>query len=210
MKRESDNFLCWESLLRNEQQLEDDYNTLIEYLLAQDTNYFLYRDFQSRNIMLRDGKPCFIDYQGGRKGALQYDVASLLFDSKADIPPEVRENLLEHYIQGLKQYPEVNPEAFRESFYAYVLIRIMQAMGAYGFRGFYEKKTHFLQSIPYALDDLKWILENVKFANRNTHPSEGLWETAHSPETEALPGQGRTKVNTYRFHQQLLIQTWHS
>ncbi|MEN8156057.1 MAG: RNase adapter RapZ [Bacteroidota bacterium] len=148
----------------SEQQLEDDYNTLIEYLLAQDTNYFLYRDFQSKNIMIRGGKPCFIDYQGGRKGAMQYDVASLLYDSKADIPPDVREELLEHYIGGLSSYPGVDAEAFRESYYAYVLIRIMQAMGAYGFRGFYEKKTHFLQSIPYALNDLKWILNNVEFS----------------------------------------------
>jgi aminoglycoside/choline kinase family phosphotransferase len=147
----------------NEQQLENDYNTLIEYLLAQDSSYFLYRDFQSRNVMLREGKPCFIDYQGGRKGALQYDVASLLYDSKADIPREVREELLEHYIAGLAHYPSVDAEKFRESYYAYVLIRIMQAMGAFGFRGFYEKKIHFLQSIPYALNDLKWILNNVTF-----------------------------------------------
>ena len=148
----------------NEQLLENDYSTLIDYLLAQDTNYFLYRDFQSRNVMLRDGKPCFIDYQGGRKGALQYDVASLLYDSKADIPPAVREELLEHYIAGLANYPTVDAAKFRESYYAYVLIRIMQAMGAYGFRGFYEKKAHFLQSIPYALNDLKWILNNVNFS----------------------------------------------
>lgn len=147
----------------NEQRLENDYNTLIEYLLAQDNNYFLYRDFQSKNVMLRDGLPCFIDYQGGRKGALQYDVASLLYDSKADIPPGIREELLEHYIDGLANYPAVDAAKFRESYFAYVLIRIMQAMGAYGFRGFYEKKSHFLQSIPYALNDLKWILQHVRF-----------------------------------------------
>ena len=147
----------------NEQLLENDYTTLINYLLSQQTDFFLYRDFQSRNVMLRDGKPFFIDYQGGRRGALQYDVASLLFDSKADIPPAIREELLDHYLSGLEKYPEVDREAFRESYYSYVLIRIMQAMGAFGFRGFYEKKTHFLQSIPYALNDLKWILENVKF-----------------------------------------------
>jgi RNase adaptor protein for sRNA GlmZ degradation len=91
-------------------------------------------------------------------------VASLLYDSKADIPPSIREELLEHYIANLVNYPSVNGEKFRKSYYAYVLIRIMQAMGAYGFRGFYEKKTHFLQSIPYALNDLKWILENVTFS----------------------------------------------
>ena len=150
----------------NEQLLEDDYNTLIDFLLAQDTNYFLYRDFQSRNVMLRDGKPYFIDYQGGRRGALQYDVASLLYDSKADLPPEVREELLEHYIKNLEHYPAVDGVRFRDSYYGYVLIRIMQAMGAFGFRGFYEKKTHFLQSIPYALNDLHWILDNVNFSIR--------------------------------------------
>ncbi len=157
-------FLKLANIQFNEQMLEDDYNTLIEYLLAQDTEYFLYRDFQSRNVMLQGGKPCFIDYQGGRRGALQYDVASLLYDSKADIPPSVREELLEHYVQNLDLYPSVNQENFMESYYGYVLIRIMQAMGAYGFRGFYEKKTHFLQSIPYALNDLNWILNNVNFS----------------------------------------------
>jgi hypothetical protein len=111
--------------------------------------------------MLKDGEPFFIDYQGGRRGALQYDVASLLYDSKADIPPGIREELLEYYIQELRHYPEVDPVAFRESYYAYVLIRIMQAMGAYGFRGFYEKKKHFLQSIPYALNHIRWILDHV-------------------------------------------------
>lgn len=156
-------FLKLASVPFNEQQLENDYDTLITYLLDQDNNYFLYRDFQSKNVMLNNGKPYFIDYQGGRKGALQYDVASLLYDSKADIPPAVREELLEHYIAGLANYPSVDATRFRESYYAYVLIRIMQAMGAYGFRGFYEKKTHFLQSIPYALNDLRWILNNVQF-----------------------------------------------
>jgi len=146
----------------NEQVLEDDFNTMIGYLVEQDRNYFLYRDFQSANIMLCSGEPRFIDYQGGRKGALAYDVASLLFDAKADLPAEVRGELLEHYTKELSRYPSVDTGGFRESYYVYALIRIMQAMGAYGFRGFYEKKAHFLQSIPYALKDLKWILENVE------------------------------------------------
>ncbi len=157
-------FLKLSGIPFNEQRLENDYSTLTNYLLEQECDYFLYRDFQSKNVMFHNGKPFFIDYQGGRKGALQYDVASLLYDSKADIPPAVREELLEHYIAGLANYPSVDAEKFRESYYAYVLIRIMQAMGAYGFRGFYEKKTHFLQSIPYALNDLKWILNNVEFS----------------------------------------------
>jgi aminoglycoside/choline kinase family phosphotransferase len=145
----------------NEQSLEDDFNIMIAYLLEQESDYFLYRDFQSANIMLRNSNPHFIDYQGGRKGALAYDVASLLYDSKADLPPELRADLLEYYTRELARYPSVNASGFRESYYMFVLIRIMQAMGAYGFRGFYEKKAHFLQSIPYALRDVKWILENV-------------------------------------------------
>ena len=180
-------FLKLASVPFNEQKLEDDYNTLIDYLLAQDTGYFLYRDFQSRNIMLRDGEPCFIDYQGGRRGALQYDVASLLFDSKADIPPEIREELLEHYIGELRNYPEVNQETFRESYYAYVLIRIMQAMGAYGFRGFYEKKTHFLQSIPYALNHIKWILEHVTLPVQIPTLLKVFENLLKRPQVKALP-----------------------
>jgi hypothetical protein len=112
--------------------------------------------------MLQNDQVYFIDYQGGRRGALQYDVASLLYDAKADIPQEVREELLGFYIENLKHHLPVDEKTFREYYYGYVLIRIMQAMGAYGFRGFYEKKTHFLQSIPYALKNLAWILQNVE------------------------------------------------
>ncbi len=147
----------------DEQLLEDDYNKLIDYLLEADCSHFLYRDFQSRNIMVMDDKPWFIDYQGGRKGALQYDLASLLYDSKADIPDEIREHLLNHYITKLSSYQTVDKTQFTNHYYTYVLIRLMQAMGAYGFRGFYEKKEHFLKSIPYAIANLKGLLENVEF-----------------------------------------------
>lgn len=146
-----------------EQALENDFQVFTDYLLQTDTDYFLYRDFQSRNVMLKDGKPYFIDYQGGRKGALHYDLASLLFDGKADIPHDVRTNLLHHYINELKKYIELNESEFLQYFFGYVLIRIMQAMGAYGFRGFYEKKEHFLASIPFAIDNLKWLLNVVAF-----------------------------------------------
>jgi len=146
----------------NEQSLEDDFNRLTEFLLSADRDYFLYRDFQSRNIMLRDGQPFFLDYQGGRKGALQYDVASLLFDAKADLPPEVRAQLLDHYLGTLAQFADVKRDEFMRHYYAYVYIRIMQALGAYGFRGFYERKAHFLQSVPFALKNLRWLLHNVE------------------------------------------------
>jgi aminoglycoside/choline kinase family phosphotransferase len=111
--------------------------------------------------MLVNGEPWFIDYQGGRKGALQYDLASLLYDAKADLPQEIRDELLEHYLVEIQKVQEVDAESFRSFFEGYVLIRIMQAMGAYGFRGFYERKEHFLKSIPYALKNLKSVLGKI-------------------------------------------------
>ena len=145
----------------NEQALEDDFDRLTELLLSAPHEYFLYRDFQSRNIMWRDDQPFFLDYQGGRKGALQYDVASLLYDAKADLPPELRQQLLDHYLETLSGFINVDRQNFMRYYYAYVYVRIMQALGAYGFRGFYERKPHFLQSVPYALKNLRWLLHNV-------------------------------------------------
>jgi aminoglycoside/choline kinase family phosphotransferase len=146
----------------NEQALEDDFGRLMKFVLRAGRDYFLYRDFQSRNVMLRDGNPFFLDYQGGRKGALQYDIASLLYDAKADLPPELRQELLDHYIGRLAEFIELERQVFMEHYYAYVYVRIMQALGAYGFRGFYERKTHFLQSVPYALKNLRWLLHHVE------------------------------------------------
>jgi aminoglycoside/choline kinase family phosphotransferase len=145
----------------NEQALEDDFNRLTEFLLSAQRDYFLYRDFQSRNVMLRGGQPFFLDYQGGRKGALHYDVASLLFDAKADLPAELRQQLLDHYLETVARFGGPKRDDFMRHYYAYVYIRIMQALGAYGFRGFYERKAHFLQSVPYALKNLRWLLHNV-------------------------------------------------
>jgi len=146
----------------NEQALEDDFGRLTRFLLTAPHDYFLYRDFQSRNIMIRDGETFFLDYQGGRKGALQYDIASLLYDGKADLPPALRQQLLDHYLDSLAGHLALDRAAFMEHFYAYVYVRIMQALGAYGFRGFFERKPHFLQSVPYALKNLRWLAENVR------------------------------------------------
>ena len=146
----------------NEQALEQDFSRLTKFLLSAPSNYFLYRDFQSRNVMWRDGQPYFLDYQGGRKGALQYDIASLLYDGKADLPPALRQQLLDHYLDSLAGHLALDRAAFMEHFYAYVYVRIMQALGAYGFRGFFERKPHFLQSVPYALKNLRWLAENVR------------------------------------------------
>ncbi len=146
----------------NEQALEHDFGRLTKFLLSAGHDYFLYRDFQSRNIMLQEGRPFFLDYQGGRQGALQYDIASLLYDAKAELPPELRQELLDYYLGCLGSYIQITREAFMEHYYAYVYVRIMQALGAYGFRGFYERKVHFLQSVPYALKNLRWLAGHVK------------------------------------------------
>src|SRR3981189_2540762 len=159
-------FLRLAAIPFNEQALERDFSRLTKLLLSASRDYFLYRDFQSRNTLLRtilnEDQPFFLDYQGGRKGALQYDIASLLYDAKADLPPDLRQQLLAHYVHRLSSFIKLDRAAFMQHFYPYVYIRIMQALGAYGFRGFYERKAHFLQSVPYALKNVRWLLHNVK------------------------------------------------
>jgi hypothetical protein len=137
----------------------------MDYLLSADDDFFLYRDFQSRNIMLSNDDVYFIDYQGGRKGALQYDIASLLYDAKADLSPEVREELLETYMDHLSKLISVDRAQFKAYFNAFSLIRIMQAMGAYGYRGYFERKVHFLQSVPYAIRNMRYLLQQNALPN---------------------------------------------
>lgn len=174
----------------DEQALEDDFQVFSDYLLSADSDYFLYRDFQSRNVMLKDDGVFFIDYQGGRKGALQYDLASLLYDGKADIPPGVRAQLFRFYLDELEKYIPVNTKEFTSYFNGFVLIRIMQAMGAYGFRGFYEKKEHFLKSIPYALKNLDLLLDELDLPIEIPELRSVLEQLIHSKELSKI---GQTK-----------------
>lgn len=148
----------------DEERLEDDFERLADFLLEAEIEHFLYRDFQSRNIMLRGddpltAEPWFIDYQGGRRGALQYDIASLLYDAKADIPPAIRAELLEYYLDALSELVPVDRPAFLRLYPGFVLIRALQAMGAYGYRGLYEGKAHFTASIPYGIRNIRNLLE---------------------------------------------------
>ena len=186
----------------NEQRLENDFATLANFLLRADTRHFLYRDFQSRNIMMVDDEPYFIDYQGGRRGAPQYDIASLLYDAKADIPHDVRDELLAHYLDALSQHLEFDRKEFVRLYRGYVLVRIMQAMGAYGYRGFFERKPRFLQSVPFAARNIRRLLGNglpVEMPEL-----QGVFEAivdawAHKGEdAESLPGL-IVRVNSFSF-----------
>jgi len=199
-------FLRLAGISFNEQALEDDFGRLARFLLSADHDYFLYRDFQSRNVMLRDGKPYFLDYQGGRKGALQYDIASLLYDGKADLPPQVRLELLDHYLERLSGFIKVDRSAFMEHYYAFVYVRILQALGAYGFRGFYERKAHFLQSVPYALKNLAWLQENVKLPIALPTLLQALKSMATSDKLRGIAsaGEGLTvRVFSFSFHREM-------
>ncbi len=161
-------FLKLTGISYNEQFLEDDFNRLADHLGEAESGYFLYRDFQSRNIMVKDKDLFFIDYQGGRRGALPYDVASLLYDAKADLPEEFREELLTHYLELISTGYGADTGSFLRYYPAFVLVRILQAMGAYGFRGYFERKAHFLRSIPFALRNIRQIA--VKHKHRLPFP----------------------------------------
>ncbi len=189
-------FLKLAKIQFDEQSLEDDFQTLSNYLLEADCNHFLYRDFQSRNIMISNDEPYFIDYQGGRKGALHYDIASLLYDAKADLPQNIRLQLLDAYITELEKYVAVDKNKFIEYYYGYVLIRIMQALGAYGFRGFYEKKSHFLQSIPFALNNLRWIMDNSSLPIKTPALTSVLEQLISSEELYSY-GKSETRLKVH-------------
>jgi aminoglycoside/choline kinase family phosphotransferase len=146
----------------HEEMLEDDFVMLVSYLKQAEVTGFMYRDFQARNILIRDGQPYFIDYQGGRKGPLHYDVASLLFQVKAGLPPAFREEMLQYYIEELSRHISYDHASFRKYYAGFTLIRILQVLGAYGFRGLIEKKPHFKLSIPGALANLEWWLANAE------------------------------------------------
>ncbi len=148
----------------NEQLLENDFLRFAEFLNQAGQDYFMYRDFQSRNVMLKEGKPWFIDYQGGRKGPLQYDLASFLYQVKARFPEEIREKLIDEYLDELASLDTVDRDIFMKYFYPFVYLRLFQVLGAYGFRGLFEKRPHFAESLEPAMATLAILL--------NKHPLE--------------------------------------
>ena len=142
-----------------ENRLEDDFLKMSDVLLRNQSATFMYRDFQSRNVMIRDGHPWFIDFQGGRKGPVYYDVASFLWQAKAKYPEDLRQELLLDYIEALRKYMPVDEKYFLSQLRHFVLFRTLQVLGAYGFRGYFEKKPHFIQSVPFAIENLRQLLK---------------------------------------------------
>ena len=155
----------------SEPKLEDEFDKIVEnctLAISRSPLAFLYRDFQSRNVMVKDGQPYFIDFQGGRRGPTQYDVASFLWQAKANFAPELREHLIDEYLDELEkititnnQLPFTNKVAWKDTLKHFVLFRTLQVLGAYGYRGYFERKPHFLESIPLALKNLKEILAEL-------------------------------------------------
>ena len=144
----------------SEPKLEDDFDHMVQVILAQPSDTFLYRDFQSRNVMIKDGQPYFIDFQGGRRGPTQYDVASFLWQAKANFAPALREKLIEEYLDELAVTGYgLRVTEWKAALPHFVLFRTLQVLGAYGYRGYFERKPHFLESIPLALKNLHELFE---------------------------------------------------
>lgn len=183
-------FLKATGLEFEEDRLEDDFHAMAEVLLRSQSSTFMYRDFQSRNVMIRDNEPWFIDFQGGRKGPFYYDVASFLWQAKANLPDSLRNELVNEYIDALRAYKPVDEAYFREQLRHFVLFRTLQVLGAYGFRGYFEKKPHFMQSVPYAIANLRELLEKpypeYPYLTKLLNELCNLKEFADGPEKRAL------------------------
>lgn len=142
----------------NEVKLQDDFQKFTVDIMSDCVNNFLYRDFQSRNVMIKDGNPRYIDYQGGRRGPIYYDVASFLWQSSANYSDALRNELIDTYLTSLLQYKSISREEFIRHLRKFVLFRTMQVLGAYGYRGLWEKKQYFIKSIPQAIKNLDWLV----------------------------------------------------
>ena len=152
-------FLKATGLEFDEVRLQDDFEALKEDLLCDNSNTFMYRDFQARNVIFKDGEPYFIDFQGGRRGPIYYDVASFIWQARSRYPEDLKNELVETYLRALKSYvPDIDENVFREKLRLFVLFRTLQVLGAYGFRGYFEKKPHFIASVPFAIDNLRRMM----------------------------------------------------
>ena len=181
----------------SEIKLEDDFQRMSDILMRSTSATFLYRDFQSRNVMFYNNQPYFIDFQGGRKGPIYYDVASFVWQAKANYSEELREELLKTYLDALRQYMPVDETYFRQQLRHFVLFRTLQVLGAYGFRGYFEKKPHFLQSVPYAIDNLRRLLREP--FKEYPYLSKILTELTQMRQFSEMNPQRKLEVKIYSF-----------
>lgn len=144
----------------NESTLEDDFEAMTDILLKASSDTFMYRDFQSRNVIIKNEEPYFIDFQGGRKGPIYYDVASFLWQAKANFNNDLREEMIDAYINEASKFTDINPTEFRQTLHHFAVFRTMQVLGTYGFRGLLERKAHFIESIPYALNNIQTLFKH--------------------------------------------------
>ena len=152
-------FLKASGLEFNEVELQNDFDRLRADLLREDSNTFMHRDFQARNIMMKDDQPWVIDFQGGRRGPIYYDVASFIWQARSRYPEELKQELIRTYLRALRSFKKVDEKEFRSRLRLFVLFRTLQVLGAYGFRGYFEKKPHFIASVPYAMSNLRKLLQ---------------------------------------------------
>ena len=192
-------FLKATGLEFNELRLQDDFERFAAALLeaGDDAQTFMYRDLQSRNVMLKDGEPYFIDFQGGRRGPVHYDVASFIWHARSAYSPELRQKMLDAYLSSLSEYMKVDRGDFMEKLQLFVLFRTLQVLGAYGFRGLVENKAQFVVSIPPAIEGLKELLR-VPFESY-PYLNEVLGRMADIQKFSAPASDGKLEVKVMSF-----------
>lgn len=182
----------------SEIKLDEDFKRMSDVLMRNSSGTFLYRDFQARNVMLVNGEPYFIDFQGGRKGPIYYDVASFIWQAKANYSERLKKELIDTYIESLKRYMPVDRGYFYSQLRHFVLFRTLQVLGAYGFRGYFEKKPHFLQSVPFAMDNLRQLLKESPFTEY-AYLSKILTELTQMRQFSEMGGEKKLEVRIYSF-----------
>ena len=183
----------------SEIKLHDDLTKMAADLLEDgNEEVFMYRDFQARNVMLVNDNPYFIDFQGGRKGPLYYDLASFVWQAKANYPTELKETLIETYREALKPYKDIPKDEFYRKLRLFVLFRTMHVLGAYGFRGYFEKKPHFLQSVPFAIDNLRKLINEQPFTEY-PYIQEILEELTSMSQFSDLRAERKLEVRIFSF-----------
>lgn len=191
-------FLKATGLEFDEVRLQDDFETLKTDLIKNTGDTFMYRDFQARNVMIKDGEPYFIDFQGGRKGPIYYDVASFVWQARSRYPEDLKEELIESYLRALKGYdPNVDEKEFYSRLRLFVLFRTLQVLGAYGFRGYFEKKPHFMASVPYAIDNIRRLIKTP--FTRYPYLNEVLTKLTTMHQFYEIAEDKRLEVRIYSF-----------